>query len=31
LWAAANEGRGTTFHFTLPVDGTRHSVRSMAR
>ncbi|HZX43074.1 MAG TPA: ATP-binding protein, partial [Myxococcaceae bacterium] len=31
LWAAANEGRGATFHFTLPVDGTRHSVRSVAR
>ena len=31
LWAAANEGRGATFHFTLPVDGTATSVRSAAR
>ena len=20
LWAAANAGRGTTFHFTLPIE-----------
>jgi PAS domain S-box-containing protein len=31
LWAAANEERGATFRFTLPVDGTRDSVTSAAR
>jgi PAS domain S-box-containing protein len=31
LWAAANEGRGATFHFTLPVDRTPDSAPSAAR
>jgi len=31
LWAAANEERGATFRFTLPMDGTRDSVTSAAR
>jgi PAS domain S-box-containing protein len=28
LWAAANEDRGATFHFTLPVEGARNGVSS---